>query len=98
IGEAYPTCYEGGRDIDESQFDELGINKSITHEDFMIGSSEMDIDGVYMTKEQEYVLNQFIQAIDEEQPDVVIIAGDLYDRAVPPVEASNPSWIRPSNT
>ncbi len=46
IGEAYPTCYEGGRDIDESQFDELGINKSITHEDFMIGSSEMDIDGI----------------------------------------------------
>lgn len=47
------------------------------------------VQGVYMTKEQEYVLNQFIQAIDEEQPDVVIIAGDLYDRAVPPVEAVN---------
>ncbi|SOC43960.1 exonuclease SbcCD subunit D [Ureibacillus acetophenoni] len=47
------------------------------------------VQGVYMTEDQEYVLNQFLEAIDEEQPDVVIIAGDLYDRAVPPVEAVN---------
>ncbi|HWL22237.1 MAG TPA: exonuclease SbcCD subunit D [Ureibacillus sp.] len=47
------------------------------------------VQGVYMTEDQEYVLNQFLQAIDEEQPDAVIIAGDLYDRAVPPVEAVN---------
>ncbi|HWL22238.1 MAG TPA: aminopeptidase [Ureibacillus sp.] len=46
IGEAYPTCYEGGRELDENDFDSLGINKSITHEDFMIGSAEMDIDGI----------------------------------------------------
>ncbi|KGR77013.1 aminopeptidase [Ureibacillus manganicus] len=46
IGEAYPTCYEGGRDLSESDFDSLGINKSITHEDFMIGSAHMDIDGI----------------------------------------------------
>lgn len=43
--------------------------------------------GVYMTEDQRYVLEQFLQAIDEEKPDVVIIAGDLYDRALPPVEA-----------
>lgn len=47
------------------------------------------VQGVYMTDDQRYVLKQFIQAIDEEQPDVVIIAGDLYDRALPPVEAVN---------
>lgn len=47
------------------------------------------VQGVYMTEDQEYVLNQFLQAINEEKPDVVIIAGDLYDRAVPPVEAVN---------
>ncbi|MEO4055415.1 aminopeptidase [Solibacillus sp. CAU 1738] len=45
IGEAYPTCYEGGRELAEGQLESLGINTSITHEDFMIGSGEMDIDG-----------------------------------------------------
>lgn len=47
------------------------------------------VQGVYMTEDQAFVLNQFLQAIDEERPDVVIIAGDLYDRALPPVEAVN---------
>lgn len=45
------------------------------------------VQGVYMTEDQAYILDQFIQAIIEEQPDVIIIAGDLYDRAVPPTEA-----------
>ncbi|WP_342558508.1 exonuclease SbcCD subunit D [Metasolibacillus sp. FSL K6-0083] len=45
------------------------------------------VQGVYMTDEQRFILEQFIAAIDEEQPDAVIIAGDLYDRAIPPVEA-----------
>lgn len=45
------------------------------------------VQGVYMTDDQRYILEQFLQAIDEEQPDVVIIAGDLYDRSLPPVEA-----------
>lgn len=47
------------------------------------------VQGVYMTDDQEYILNEFIKAIDEEKPDVVIIAGDLYDRALPPTEAVN---------
>ena len=45
IGEAYPTCYEGGRELESGQLESLGINTSVTHEDFMIGSGEMDIDG-----------------------------------------------------
>ena len=45
------------------------------------------VQGVYMTDDQRYILEQFLQAIDEEKPDAVIIAGDLYDRALPPVEA-----------
>lgn len=47
------------------------------------------VQGVYMTEEQRLVLEQLIAAIKEEQPDAVIIAGDLYDRAVPPTEAVN---------
>lgn len=45
------------------------------------------VQGVYMTEEQRYVLRQFIDAIKEEKPEAVIVAGDLYDRAVPPTEA-----------
>lgn len=45
------------------------------------------VQGIYMTEDQRYVLQQFMQAIEAEKPDAVIIAGDLYDRAVPPTEA-----------
>ena len=45
------------------------------------------VQGVYMTEDQRHVLDQFIKAIIEEKPDAVVIAGDLYDRAVPPTEA-----------
>ena len=47
------------------------------------------IQGIYMTDEQRFALQQFIEAIKEEKPDAVIIAGDLYDRAVPPTDAVN---------
>lgn len=47
------------------------------------------VQGIYMTEEQQIVLEQFTDAIKEEQPDAVIIAGDLYDRAVPPTDAVN---------
>ena len=30
---------------------------------------------------------KLVQAVEEEKPDAVVIAGDLYDRAVPPTEA-----------
>ncbi|MDW0117121.1 exonuclease SbcCD subunit D [Sporosarcina thermotolerans] len=45
------------------------------------------VKGVYMTEGQRHVLRQFIDAIKEEKPDVILIAGDLYDRAVPPTDA-----------
>lgn len=45
------------------------------------------VQGVSMTEDQQYVLEQFIEEIRIEKPDVVIIAGDLYDRSVPPTDA-----------
>ncbi|MEK0312899.1 exonuclease SbcCD subunit D [Cohnella sp. 56] len=45
------------------------------------------IQNVYMTEDQAYILEQFIRDIEAEQPDAVVIAGDLYDRAVPPTDA-----------
>jgi DNA repair protein SbcD/Mre11 len=45
------------------------------------------VNQVYMTEDQEYILEELIRIIEEEKPDVLVIAGDIYDRAVPPVEA-----------
>lgn len=44
------------------------------------------VNNFYMTEDQEYILNQLFQAIEREKPDCLIIAGDIYDRAIPPVE------------
>ena len=40
-----------------------------------------------MMEDQKYILKQILQRIDEEQPDGVILAGDIYDKPVPPAEA-----------
>ena len=45
------------------------------------------VHGVHMTEDQRHALLQFIEIIEEEEPDAVVIAGDLYDRSVPPTEA-----------
>lgn len=45
------------------------------------------VQGVYMTEDQRFVLQQLVDVIEQERPDAVVIAGDLYDRAVPPTEA-----------
>ena len=43
--------------------------------------------GVHLTQDQAYVLDQFVNLVREAKPDAVVIAGDVYDRAVPPPEA-----------
>ncbi len=40
-----------------------------------------------MCEDQEYILWQILQIIDDEAPDVVIIAGDVYDKSIPSTEA-----------
>jgi aminopeptidase len=46
IGSAYAFCIEGGKKMSSDEIKENGLNKSITHVDFMIGSEKMDIDGI----------------------------------------------------
>ena len=40
-----------------------------------------------MIEDQKYILLQTINIIDDEKPDVVIIAGDIYDKSIPSEEA-----------
>lgn len=40
-----------------------------------------------MIEDQKHILNELIKLIDEENADVLMIAGDIYDRSIPPVEA-----------
>lgn len=40
-----------------------------------------------MCEDQKYIINQILEIIDEKKPDCIIIAGDVYDKSVPPVEA-----------
>jgi exonuclease SbcD len=43
--------------------------------------------GASLLDDQAHILAQFVDIARREKPDVIIIAGDLYDRAVPPAEA-----------
>jgi DNA repair protein SbcD/Mre11 len=45
--------------------------------------------GLHMTDEQKNVLAQLVQIAVDRKVDAVLIAGDIYDRAVPPTEAVN---------
>ena len=40
-----------------------------------------------MAEDQKYVLEQILEIIDENKPDALMIAGDVYDRAIPSAEA-----------
>ena len=45
------------------------------------------VNEISMTDDQSYILTQIIDIIDAEHPDAVVIAGDVYDKSVPPAEA-----------
>lgn len=45
------------------------------------------VQGVSMLEDQKYIIEQFLQHVKEIKPEAIIIAGDLYDRSIPPVEA-----------
>ena len=46
LGQAYSTCLIGGEKMDTAQLAKLGANTSLIHVDWMIGSGEMDVDGL----------------------------------------------------
>ena len=45
------------------------------------------VNGFSMLEDQAYILRQILTILDDERPDGVLIAGDVYDKPVPPTEA-----------
>ena len=45
------------------------------------------VNEISMIEDQRYILKQVLECVDEEQPDGILIAGDIYDKTVPSVEA-----------
>jgi len=45
------------------------------------------VNEISMLPDQAHILNEILSVVDAEQPDAVLIAGDVYDRTVPPAEA-----------
>ncbi|WP_099159325.1 aminopeptidase [Virgibacillus ndiopensis] len=64
LGKAYPTNLEGGAAMDENELDKHGVNDSLTHVDFMIGSEKLDIDGVKEDGSTEAVFRNGTWAFD----------------------------------
>ncbi|MGV3009945.1 aminopeptidase [Streptococcus thoraltensis] len=46
IGQAYAFSIEGGTEMSNEDLEAAGLNRSTAHVDFMIGSDQMDIDGI----------------------------------------------------
>ncbi|MED4608714.1 aminopeptidase, partial [Paenibacillus validus] len=46
FGNAYPLCVQNGTSMNPEELEGLGANLSLLHVDFMIGSDELDIDGI----------------------------------------------------
>ncbi len=40
-----------------------------------------------MLEDQKYILHQIVTIVEREKPEGVLIAGDVYDKSIPPVEA-----------
>ena len=54
--------------------------------DLHLGKSLKEFD---LFKDQEYILNQILEIIKEKSVDAVLIAGDVYDKAIPSEAATN---------
>ncbi len=48
-----------------------------------------NLKGHSLIDDQAHILREFLKLVDDAKPEAVIVAGDIYDRGVPPVEAIN---------
>ena len=45
FGKAYSVCFKGGEEMDKDALEKAGVNDSLVHVDFMIGTHDLTIDG-----------------------------------------------------
>ena len=58
LGQAYSTCLIGGEKMDEATLATKGANASLIHVDWMIGSGEMNVDGIAANGAAEPLMRQ----------------------------------------
>jgi aminopeptidase len=58
LGNAYKFTLSGGNDMSNEEFERAGGNRSAVHVDFMLGSGELDVDGVLPTGRAEPLMRK----------------------------------------
>ena len=58
LGQAYATCIREGETMDDATLAAKGANSSLIHVDWMIGSGEVDVDGVHADGTSEPLMRQ----------------------------------------
>jgi len=51
IGKAYPICLKNGVDMNKEELEQAGVNDSMVHVDFMLGTADLEITGTTDTGE-----------------------------------------------
>lgn len=46
IGKAYAPCLKGSETMSEEELEQAGVNESLTHVDFMLGTADLEITGI----------------------------------------------------
>ena len=65
LGQCYADCFEGGKSMSADEIARRGGNRSLIHIDWMIGSADIDIDGITQDGQREPVMRkgEWAQAI-----------------------------------
>lgn len=64
LGNSYRDTIVGGENMSEEEFKASGGNKSLIHNDFMIGSNKLDIDGIKTDGSRTPIMRQGEWAVD----------------------------------
>ena len=58
LGQAYSKCIRGGGEMNEQELAARGANRSLIHIDWMIGSAQVDVDGITADGRSEPLMRQ----------------------------------------